>query len=149
MMQATAMYTDIVVIFDQYGCLIVKYDDLQQIRYTLTKGLDLENDDVIASSSILFGFLSFNEQSNQYIKAIISLYTHMTDGYAALYATMHQTTSWLYNERLNWTDIPFTNDIDPSHYATTIINSTKAALKSESTEYNTTEQSREMLYQIM
>ena len=71
-MEAAAMYTDIVVIFDQYRLPIVTYDDLQQIRYTLPKSLNPENDNVKTSSFNLFGFLSFNTQSNQYIKAILS-----------------------------------------------------------------------------
>ena len=45
----------------------------------------------------------------------------MTNGYAALYAIMYWTTSWIFNGSLNWVDIPFTDYIDPSHYATIII----------------------------
>ena len=36
------MYTEIQITFEQYGISIVKYDDLQQIRYTLPKGLNPE-----------------------------------------------------------------------------------------------------------
>lgn len=62
---------------------------------------------------------------------------------------MYQTTSWLCDENLNWVETPFTDDIDSSHYATIILNSAKAAFKSGGTEHSFTDQSKEMLYQIM
>ena len=149
MLEAAEMYSDIVVIFDQYQLQIDSYDDLQQVGNTLPKGFNPENEDVKAASSILFGFLSFNANSNQFIKAILSPYTHLTNGYAALYALMFQTTSWFCNEKLNWANTPFTDDIDSSYYATIILNSVKAAFKSGGTEYSLTDQSKEMSYQIM
>ena len=54
----------------------------------------------MAALSILFGFLLYNAQSNQYIKAIISPYSHLTDGYTALHSLMYQTTQWLCDEQL-------------------------------------------------
>ena len=50
---------------------------------------------------------------------------------------------------MEWANIPFTADIDPSYYATIILNSAKAAFKTGGTKYSLTDQSKEMLYQIM
>ena len=93
--EARAIYTDIQVLFESHKLPIVKYDDLQGASSTLPNNLDPNNAEVMAASSILFGFLSYNAQYNPYIKAIISQYSHLNDEYAALYALMYQTTKWL------------------------------------------------------
>ena len=103
----------------------------------------------MSASSILYGFLSFNAQSNLYIQTILSPYSHLNDGYAALYALMYRTTTWLRTEHLGWANTPFNDDINPSQYATIIISSAQAALKTGEIEYDTTEQSKEILHQIM
>ena len=68
MMEAAAMYSDIVVIFDQYRFPIVSYDDLQKVENTLSKGCNPNNEDVKTASSILFGFLLYNMNSNQLLR---------------------------------------------------------------------------------
>ena len=62
---------------------------------------------------------------------------------------MFCTTPWFRDEKLEWATTPFTNDIDPSHYATIILDLAKTAFKQGGTKYSMTEQSKEMLYQIM
>ena len=93
--------------------------------------------------------MSFNAASNPYIRAILSPYTHVTNSYAALYAFMFCTTPWFCDEKLEWAATPFNNDIDPSRYATIILDSAKTAFKQFGTKYSLTEQSKEILYQIM
>ena len=50
---------------------------------------------------------------------------------------------------MEWTTTPFTDDLDLSYYATIILDSVKTAFKQGSTKYSLTDQSKEMLYQIM
>ena len=149
MRDAASIYSEIAVTLEQYGLPIVPYDDLQKIGNTLPKGYHPDDDDIKIYSSILFGYMSFNASSNPYIRAILSPYEQVTNGYAALYAFMYRTTPWFRDEKLDWATTPFTDDIDPSQYATIILDSAKTAFKQGGTKYSITEQSKEMLYQIM
>ena len=132
-----------------YGIPLVAFDDLQKVGNTLPKGYQPDDDDIKLYSTILFGYMSFNAGNNSHMRAILSPYTHVTNGYAALYAFMFRTTPWFRDEKLDWAATPYNDDIDPSSYATIIIDSAKTAYKQFGTKYSVTEQSKEMLYQIM
>ena len=77
--EARLIYMDIQVLFESHKLPIVKYDDLQGATLTLPSNLDPNNAEVVSASSILYGFLSFNAQSNSYIQAILSPYSHLND----------------------------------------------------------------------
>ena len=77
---ARNIYMEIQVIFESHKLPIVQYDDLQGATLTLPSNLDPNNDEVVSASSILYGFLSFNAQSNSYIQAILLPYSHLNDG---------------------------------------------------------------------
>lgn len=61
------------------------------------------------------------EKINKLLNNIISPYKSKSNSDGALYTIVLQSTTFLCDDHLNWTNLSFNNDIDPSAYVLTII----------------------------
>ena len=108
------IYIEIYNIWKRYQLPLTKYEDLKQWKSTIPSDFLNEHNRILdVISTVLLTILSNNlPRENRPLQDIFTPYCPESNGYGALYALVWQRTLALWDERLNWANTPFTNNIE-------------------------------------